>query len=163
MAPILNNEFINIRRAERLDIPSIVRLLADDDLGQTRERFQDPIPETYYAAFDHIDNDPNHELVVVDRDGEVIGTLTLSFVPSLTYQGGTRAQIEAVRVDARFRGQGIGEELVQWAINRARDKHCHMLQLTTHASRLDAHRFYERLGFVASHIGMKLELIQVST
>ena len=153
---------IKIRPAMRADVPAIVRLLADDDLGQTRERYEDPLPDSYYAAFDSIDTNPKHALVVVDLDGEVIGTLTLSFVPSLTYQGGTRAQIEAVRVDARFRGQGIGEELVQWAIDRAQAAGCHMLQLTTHASRADAHRFYERLGFVASHVGMKLELINVS-
>jgi GNAT superfamily N-acetyltransferase len=149
---------LTIRRATRADVPAIVRLLADDELGRQRESATDPLPESYFSAFDAIDGDPRHELVVVERDGEVIGTLHLTFLPYLTYRGGTRAQIEAVRVDRRHRDLGVGQRLFTWAIGRAREQGCHLVQLTTNASRGDAHRFYERLGFVPSHIGMKLDL-----
>lgn len=147
-----------IRRATRADVPAIVRLLADDPLGQRREAATDPLPGSYYDAFAAIDADPRHELVVVERAGEVIGTLHLTFLPYLTYRGGMRAQVEAVRVDRRFRDLGIGQRLFSWAIGRARDAGCHLVQLTTNASRGDAQRFYERLGFVPSHVGMKLDL-----
>ena len=148
----------SIRRANRVDVPEIVRLLADDQLGSQREKFADPLPQAYYDAFVEIDRDPNNELVVAELDGEIIGTLQLTFIPYLTYQGGKRAQIEAVRIDPRFRSQGIGGRLFEWAIERAREAQCHLVQLTTNSARPDAHRFYERLGFVASHSGMKLNL-----
>jgi ribosomal protein S18 acetylase RimI-like enzyme len=147
-----------IRRATHEDVPAIVRLLADDELGRLRESADEPLPRSYFAAFEAIDRDPRHELVVVERAGEVIGTLQLTFLPYLTYRGGMRAQIEAVRVDRRHRDLGIGQRLFTWAIGRARSEGCHLVQLTTNASRGDAHRFYERLGFVASHVGMKLDL-----
>lgn len=147
-----------IRRAVRGDVPAIVRLLADDELGRLRESADEPLPESYFAAFEAIDGDPRQELVVVERAGEVIGTLQLTFLPYLTYRGGMRAQIEAVRVDQRHRDLGIGRQLFLWAIGRAREEGCHLVQLTTNASRGDAHRFYERLGFVPSHVGMKLDL-----
>lgn len=149
---------LTIRRAARADVPAIVRLLADDPLGSQRERFADPLPASYYAAFAEIDADPRNELVVAEQGGEVIGTLQLTFLPYLTFQGGTRAQIEAVRVDERWRSRQIGRQLFEWAIERSRARGCHMVQLTTNASRPDARRFYERLGFVASHVGMKLLL-----
>jgi GNAT superfamily N-acetyltransferase len=149
---------IHIRRARRLDVPAIVRLLADDELGRQRERAVDPLPQSYYDAFAAIDADPTQELVVVESRGAVIGTLQLSYLTGLSYQGGTRAQIEAVRVAAPYRGRGIGAQLFAWAIARARARRCHMVQLSTNASRLEARRFYERLGFVASHAGMKLDL-----
>ena len=147
-----------IRHATREDVPAIVRLLADDELGRQRESAEEPLPPSYFAAFAAIDSDPRHELVVVERAGEVIGTLQLTFLPYLTYRGGMRAQIEAVRVDRRHRDLGIGQRLFTWAIGRAREEGCHLVQLTTNASRGDAHRFYERLGFAPSHIGMKLDL-----
>ena len=147
-----------VRRATRADLPAIVRLLADDPLGRARECYAEPLPASYYAAFARIDADPAHELVVAEVAGEVAGTLQLSLLPYLTYQGGTRAQIEAVRVDRRFRGHGLGQRLITWAIERAREAGCHLVQLTTNASREDARRFYTRLGFVPSHIGMKLDL-----
>ena len=147
-----------IRRATRADLPAIVHLLADDPLGQQREHDADPLPASYYTAFEAIDQDPRHELVVLEFQKHVAGTLQLTFLPYLTYQGGTRAQIEAVRVDQRLRGQGLGQVLFEWAIKRAQQAGCHMLQLTTNAARSDAQRFYERLGFVASHLGMKLDL-----
>jgi GNAT superfamily N-acetyltransferase len=146
------------RPAKRDDLPSIVRMLAEDDLGSQRERFEDPLPSTYFKAFEAIDHDPNHELIVAEMDGEVIGTLHLMFLPSISYQGGLRAQVESVRVDGKYRGRGIGGEMMGWVIERARRRAAHLIQLTTHKSREDAHRFYERLGFKGSHLGMKLEL-----
>lgn len=146
------------RLASRADLPSIVRMLADDELGSQRERYEDPLPESYIKAFEQIDNDLNHELIVAEINGEVVGTLQLIFLPSLSYQGGLRAQVESVRVDMRLRGQGIGSELMKWTIERAKRRGAHVVQLTTHRSREDAHRFYERLGFSGSHLGMKLNL-----
>jgi GNAT superfamily N-acetyltransferase len=154
---------ITIRRATRADIPAIVHLLADDPLGQKRERDEDPIPDAYYAAFERIDADPRNRLVVVEALGEVVGTLQLTMLPYLTHQGGTRAQIEAVRVDRRYRGRGVGHALFVWAIEQARNDGCRLVQLTTNAEREDAQRFYARLGFVASHVGMKLDLRQPVT
>jgi GNAT superfamily N-acetyltransferase len=145
-----------LRSATRIDVAAIVRLLADDKLGQQREDYRDPLPEAYYEAFNRIDQDPNQELMVVALDEQVIGTLQLSFIPYLTYRGGIRAQIEAVRIHKDHRGAGLGKTMVKWAIERARAKGAHVLQLTTDKKRPDALLFYERLGFVASHEGMKL-------
>ena len=149
---------ILFRLARRADLPSIVRMLADDDLGSQRECYEDPLPQSYYSAFEQIESDPNHELIVAERDGEVIGTLHLIFLPSVSFQGGLRAQVESVRVDKRFQSQGIGSQMMQWTMERARQRGAHVIQLTTHKTRLDAHRFYERLGFKGSHLGMKLSL-----
>jgi len=146
------------RLAKRADLPSIVRMLADDDLGSQRERYAEPLPESYYAAFEQIEHDSNHELIVAELNGEVIGTLHLMFLPSLSFQGGLRAQIESVRVDKSFQGQGIGSDMMSWAVERARVRGAHIVQLTTHKSRTEAHRFYERLGFKGTHLGMKLSL-----
>lgn len=153
-----NESPLTFRRAARADVPDIVRLLADDDLGQQRERYEIPLPQVYYTAFEEIDQDIHNQLVIAEQNGAIIGTLQLTFLPSLSFQGGKRAQIESVRVDGRFRGQGIGQKLFQWAIEQARQAGCHTVQLTTNASRADAHRFYQRLGFVPSHVGMKLHL-----
>ena len=139
-------------------MPSIVRLLADDELGSLRERYEDPLPKSYYSAYEQINRDPNHELIVAELNGEVIGTLHLMFLPSLSYQGGLRAQVESVRVDNRYQSQGIGSEMMKWTIERAKARGAHIVQLTTHKSRADAHRFYERLGFKGTHLGMKLSL-----
>lgn len=147
-----------LRMAVREDVPAIVHLLADDDLGNQRERDEDPLPPSYYAAFEDIDKDSNHQLVVAESNGRVIGTLHLMFLPSISFQGGLRAQIESVRVDKECRNQGIGREMMKWAIERARERGTHVVQLTTHFTRKDAHRFYERLGFKGSHLGMKLHL-----
>ena len=149
---------IRFRRARRDDLPPIVRMLADDDLGSQRESYKEPLPESYYSAFEQIENDSNHELIVAERDGEVIGTLHLMFLPSVSYQGGLRAQVESVRVDKRFQNQGIGSEMMSWALERAKQRGAHLVQLTSHKTRVDAHRFYERLGFEGSHLGMKLSL-----
>jgi GNAT superfamily N-acetyltransferase len=139
-------------------VPGIVRLLADDPLGAKREQYRDPLPSAYREAFTAIDADPNNELVVVELDGEVIGVLQLTYIPYLTYQGGWRALIEGVRIDSRFRSGGLGRRLFEWAIARAVERGCHMVQLTSDKARPDAIRFYESLGFIASHEGMKLPL-----
>ena len=149
---------VAFRKAKREDVPAIVRLLADDPLGAKRERFETPLPESYLRAFQAIDADPNNELVVACIGDEVVGVLQLTFIPYLTYQGGWRALIEAVRVDAKLRSQGVGKALFEWAIERSRSRRCHLVQLTTDKSRGDAKRFYESLGFSASHEGMKLKL-----
>jgi GNAT superfamily N-acetyltransferase len=149
---------LRFRLATRADLPSVVRMLADDDLGSQRERYQDPLPESYYAAFAQIESDPNHELIVAEHNGKVIGTLHLMFLPSISFQGRVRAQIESVRVDKQFQSRGIGSAMMGWSIQRAKQRGAHIVQLTTHKTREDAHRFYERLGFKGSHLGMKLSL-----
>lgn len=146
------------RRAEKKDVFFIVQMLADDKLGALREQFEDPLPDSYYQAFEAIDRDPNQELMVVEMASEIIGTLQLSFIPYLTYQGGVRAQIEAVRIRADQRGLGLGQQFFRWAIDRATERGAHVLQLTTDKKRPEALRFYENLGFIASHEGMKLFL-----
>lgn len=154
----MNVTGIIFRIATKADLPSIVRLLADDDLGSQRERNEDPLPDSYYSAYEEINHDTNHELIVAERNGEVIGTLHLMFLPSVSFQGGLRAQIESVRVDTRYQSHGIGSEMMKWAIERAKARGAHIVQLTTHKSREDAHRFYKRLGFNGTHMGMKLSL-----
>jgi len=149
---------IQFRQATQTDLPAIVQMLAEDGLGAARERLESPLPQSYYEAFESIDKDPNNELVVAEINGKVIGTLQLIFLPSISHQGGTRAQVESVRVAQHLRGQGIGAEMMKWAMERARQRGCHLMQLTSHKSREDAHRFYERLGFTKSHIGMKINL-----
>ena len=144
------------RRAVRADLEEIVRLLADDPLGAQREEYVLPLPVRYQAAFEAIDRDPNQELVIVELEGKVVGVLQLTYIPYLTYRGSRRALIEGVRVDASLRSSGIGRKLFAWAIERSRKRGCHMLQLTSDKTRPDAIRFYESLGFVASHEGMKL-------
>ena len=149
---------IIFRRATKADLPSIVRLLTDDDLGSQRERVEEPLPESYYSAYEEIHKDPNHELIVAELNGEVIGTFHLMFLPSISFQGGLRAQIESVRIDTRYQNRGLGSQMMKWAIERAKARGAHIVQLTTHKSREDAHRFYERLGFKGTHLGMKLSL-----
>jgi ribosomal protein S18 acetylase RimI-like enzyme len=149
------NELI-IRQARREDVPTIVRLLFDDMLGSQREQYDSSLLSDYYEAFAYIEQDANNELIVVEQAGQVIGTLQLTFLPGMSHQGSWRAQVEAVRVDGRYRNLGIGQKLMEWAIERAKQKGCRLVQLTTNKSRHEAHRFYERLGFVSSHEGMKL-------
>lgn len=151
----MNLEF---RQATREDLPEIVRMLADDFLGAQRERYENPLPESYTRAFDEIEGDKNNELIVAELDGAVIGTLQITFTPSISFQGGKRATVESVRVDEKYREQGIGRELMLFAINRAREEKCVSMQLTTNADRTDAHRFYENMGFKGTHLGMKLKL-----
>ena len=144
---------VDIRRATAEDVPAIVTMLADDPLGARRERPGDP---SYAEAFKEIDADPRQLLVVAADGDDVVGTMQLTFIPGLSRLGSTRALIEAVRVRSDQRGNGLGAQLIRWAVETARTQGAAMVQLTTDASRKDAHRFYERLGFVASHVGMKL-------
>jgi GNAT superfamily N-acetyltransferase len=148
------------RLATEDDLPAIVQMLADDKLGTSRENFQLPLPDTYREAFRRISSDSNQELTVVEMTGEVIATFQMTFIPHLTYQGGIRAQIEAVRVHSAHRGQGLGTEIFKYAIERAKARGAHLLQLTTDKKRPEALKFYESLGFVASHEGMKLYFTQ---
>jgi len=148
-------EEATIRRATAADVPAVVALLADDVLGAQRERPGDP---AYAQAFAAIAADPHQWLMVADADGEVVGTLQLTVIPGLSHRGTTRAQVEAVRVAASQRGSGLGTRLLGWAVGQSRELGCGVVQLTSNASRTDAHRFYERLGFEASHTGFKLAL-----
>lgn len=152
------NDTIQLRAATIDDVPAIIEMLADDFLGGTREKVDEAISENYIQAFREIENDPNNELVIAELDGKVVGTFQLTFTPSLSFQGGKRCTVESVRVDSSLRGQGIGREMMLWAIERAKEKGCVSMQLTTHRERENAHRFYEKLGFETTHLGMKLKL-----
>ncbi len=147
---------LRIRPAHRDDVPAIVAMLADDPLGAAREDLADPRP--YDTAYDRVQADAGQHLVVAERDGTVVGTLQLSIIPGLSRRGATRSIIEGVRVAREERGSGLGTELVTWAVEESRRLGCTLVQLTSDASRTDARRFYERLGFVASHVGLKLQL-----
>jgi len=149
-------EDIVIRRAEHGDIPAIVRLLADDILGASRESPDDLAP--YYTAFEAIERDLHQLLAVLEREQSVIGTLQLSFIPGIAHRGAWRCEIESVRIASSERGRGLGAGLIHWAIEEARSRGCAVVQLTSNNTRTDAHRFYERLGFVPSHRGFKLAL-----
>ncbi|MFF8948059.1 GNAT family N-acetyltransferase [Streptomyces sp. NPDC014940] len=147
---------LEIRRATAPDLPAIVAMLADDPLGAQRESPDDLSP--YRTALERLDADPNQRLVVAVREDRVVGTLQLTIIPGLSRRGATRSVIEAVRIDADERGSGLGTQLIQWAIDESRRQGCQLVQLTSDSSRTDAHRFYERLGFTASHVGFKLPL-----
>lgn len=149
---------IAIREATVDDLPAIVQMLADDSLGATRERAEDPLPATYYEAFSAIERDANSVVVVAELNGRVVGTLQLTRIPNLSFQGSWRGAIEAVRVHRDARGRRIGHRLVEWAIESAHRQGCRLVQLTSNRQRDDAIRFYESLGFVHSHAGMKLDL-----
>ena len=147
-----------LRQATRDDLPAIIALLYDDESGRTREDPSLPLDPRYVAAFEAIDADSNQNLIAAELEGEVVGTLQLSFLPGLSFRGSWRGQIEAVRIAAHLRGQGLGEEMIRWAIEQCRARDCKLVQLTSTAARIAAHRFYARLGFVHSHVGMKLHL-----
>ena len=149
---------IQFRIAQAGDVAEIVALLADDPLGTKRECFESPLSRGYFEAFEAINQDPNNEVWLAMVDGLVVGVLQLILIPSLTYQGGWRAQIEGVRVKSEFRSQGVGRRLLEWAISRARERRCVMVQLMTDKTRPDALRFYESLSFKATHEGLKLFL-----
>ncbi|MFF0779179.1 GNAT family N-acetyltransferase [Streptomyces sp. NPDC003720] len=147
---------LEIRAATAPDVPAIVAMLADDPLGAQRESPDDLSP--YLAALERLTADPNQRLVVAVRETRVVGTLQLTIIPGLSRKGATRSIIEGVRIHADERGSGLGTHLIQWAIEESRRANCHLVQLTSDNSRTDAHRFYERLGFTASHVGFKLQL-----
>jgi GNAT superfamily N-acetyltransferase len=147
---------LEIRPATAGDVPAIVAMLADDPLGAQRESPDDLTP--YLAALERLSADPNQRLVVAVREGRVVGTLQLTIIPGLSRRGATRSIIEGVRVHADERGSGLGTQLIEWAIEESRHEGCQLVQLTSDNTRTDAHRFYERLGFTASHTGFKLPL-----
>ncbi len=148
---------VTVRRARREDVGTIVGMLADDPLGSARERLEEPLPASYFTAFEKVDRDGGIALVVAeDGEGRVVGCLQLCILPGLSSQGASRALIEDVRVAADCRSRGIGEQLVQWAVAEARARGCKLVELLTHQTRVDAQRFYERLGFARSHVGMTI-------
>ncbi len=147
---------LTIRPATEADVPAIVAMLADDPLGATRESPDDLTP--YLAALKRLTGDPNQHLVVAVRADRVVGTLQLTIVPGLSRKGATRSIIEGVRVHADERGGGLGTRFIEWAVEKSRAENCALVQLTSDVTRTDAHRFYERLGFTASHVGFKLQL-----
>ena len=151
----MNLEF---RQASEKDIPGLVELLADDELGATREDISKPLNQRYLDAFHSIDQDPNNELTIVERDGELVGMLQLTFIPYLTHTGSRRCLIEGVRIANSSRGQGLGRKFIEWAIERATEANCSIVQLTSDKRRPDALRFYESLGFEATHEGFKLKI-----
>ncbi|CAL9307288.1 GNAT family N-acetyltransferase [Streptomyces olindensis] len=147
---------LEIRAAVADDVPAIVAMLADDPLGAQRESPDDLAP--YLTALERLSTDPNQHLVVAAREGRVVGTLQLTIIPGLSRRGAIRSIIEGVRIHADERGSGLGTQLIEWAIAESRDQGCQLVQLTSDKTRTDAHRFYERLGFTASHTGFKLPL-----
>ncbi|WIW47503.1 GNAT family N-acetyltransferase [Bradyrhizobium sp. 62B] len=150
----MNAASVSIRLACRDDVPAIVAMLADDHLGRARERVEDPLPAAYYDAFARVERDPNLTLVVAESEGRVVGCLQLAILPGISSQGGSRGLLEDVRVATDCRSRGIGEQLVQWAVTEAKARGCNLVELLTHHTRTDAQRFYTRLGFTASHVGM---------
>ena len=149
---------LKFRIATEQDLARIVEMLADDVLGSKRERYERPLPDSYIKAFQAITADPNNELVVACRGEEIIGVQQITFTPYITHQGGWRATIEGVRTSSSERGKGLGTELIRFGIQRAKERGCHLVQLTTDKKREDALRFYESLGFKASHEGLKMQL-----
>lgn len=149
---------LSFRTARLADLPAIVEMLADDALGSRRETLAFPLDPRYVAAFDAIEADANQRLVVAVDEDKVVGTLQLSFIPGISRTGAWRGQIEAVRIAASVRGTGLGQRMIEWAVSECRSRGCQFVQLTTDKSRKDAHRFYDKLGFVGSHEGYKLSL-----
>jgi GNAT superfamily N-acetyltransferase len=149
---------LKFRLATKDDLVDIVRMLSDDTLGATRERFSDDLSENYTKAFEIISSDKNQELTIVELNGEKVATFHLTFIQYLTHQGGLRAQVEAVRTNSKFRGTGIGKLVFEYIIERAKERGCILLQLTTDKKRPEALRFYESIGFFATHEGMKLKI-----
>ncbi|MET8261321.1 GNAT family N-acetyltransferase [Micromonospora sp. NPDC005205] len=144
------------REAVRADLPAVIALLADDVLGKARDFTE--VDEAYERAFAAIDADPRNQLIVAEQAGELVGCLQITYIPGLGRHGSERSLIESVRVRSDRRGQGLGRQLMTWAVDQARERGCALVQLTTDKTREDAHRFYLGLGFVASHEGMKLAL-----
>jgi ribosomal protein S18 acetylase RimI-like enzyme len=149
---------LDFRQAEETDISNLVNLLADDELGAEREDVSIPLNEKYVEAFQSIDKDPNNELMVVECDAQLVGMMQLTFIPYLTHTGSWRCLIEGVRISREYRGRGLGREFINRAIGRAKQRHCSIVQLTSDKQRPRALRFYESLGFRATHEGFKLRL-----
>lgn len=149
---------ITFRRATRADLPAVVALIADDAINGHRERPGEPLQPGYVRAFEEIDSDPNNLLVVAEANGAIVATAQITFIPNLTQQGGKRAIVEGVRVSSALRSHGIGEKLLAHMTKLARERGCVVAQLTTSNARVGAHRFYDRIGFVRSHLGFKRDL-----
>jgi GNAT superfamily N-acetyltransferase len=149
---------VGFRQASAADLPAMLRLLADDDVAQARGGYTAEVTPEVAAAFKEIERDPNNELWVGDLGGEVVAMLQLTLIPGLSRGGMRRALVEAVRVRADLRSRGIGEALMRHVEDRAKAAGCGLIQLTTDRKRLAAHRFYERIGYAPSHIGMKKPL-----
>lgn len=152
------NGVFQFRRAERVDLPMMIKLLADDELGRQREDVGPPLNPHYERAFQAINEDTNQFLAVVEDEGDVVGCMQLSFIPGLSHVGLWRGQIESVRISSTHRGSGLGQRFFEWALQQFRDRDCGLVQLTTDKARPEAMRFYKSLGFVDSHQGMKLNL-----
>jgi GNAT superfamily N-acetyltransferase len=152
------NTSLTFRLATKEDLPAIINMLADDVFGASREKPGDPVAPKYVQAFEKIAADPNHELMVAEMNGETVATFQLTFLQHLIYEGGLRVNVEAVMTHSKYRGKGIGTKVFEYVIKRAKEKGCHLVQLTTNKKRLDAIRFYKSLGFAATHEGMKLML-----
>jgi GNAT superfamily N-acetyltransferase len=150
---------LKYRCAKTSDLAQLVNMLADDPLGSQREQAELPLLDSYVDAFKHIEQDPNNELIVAESDQHIVGMMQLTFIPYLTYKGSWRCLIEGVRIHKAYRGQGLGKQFFEWAIRHAKNRGCHLLQLTSDKQRPEAIRFYESLGFVASHEGFKLPLL----
>jgi ribosomal protein S18 acetylase RimI-like enzyme len=144
------------RKATKLDLPLLVEMLRDDDLGKHRESTSF---STYEGAFLEIETDPGNQVLVAELGGKLVAMLQLTFIRHLTFQGGLRAQIEGVRVHANHRGKGVGKKLIEYAINLAKTKKCHLVQLTSNKTREEALKFYQKIGFSGTHIGFKMELL----
>lgn len=149
---------LSVRDAVRDDVCAIVALLADDGLGSGRETVDGEIPESYYAAFDAMAATPLVRMLLAERDGEIVGCMQLNLIPHISMKGGTRAQLQSMRIRSDLRGRRLGEAFVRQAMDIARDAGCVLMELTTDNTRPDAHRFYKRLGFQSTHIGMKMRL-----
>ena len=149
---------VTYRDATAADLPAIIRLLAEDQIGGRKDDPSEPLDPVYAAVFAAIDGDPNQRLIVAEIDGAIAGTMQLSFLPGLLNRGAWRGQIEAVRIAADLRGKGLGADMIGWAVGQCRARGCFMAQLTSNNDRVAAHRFYERLGWTKSHVGFKLYL-----
>ena len=150
---------LSFRAATEDDLTALIRMLGDDSLGSTREDLSTPINKKYIEAFNHIKSDPNNELIVATLNEDIVGMLQLTFIPYLTHIGSWRCLIEGVRIHSGYRGQGLGGTLFEWSIQRAKQRKCRLIQLTSDKTRIEALKFYESLGFVASHEGFKLHLV----
>ncbi len=150
---------LSYRKAQVEDLEAVVTMLADDQLGSVREKVGHPLPLIYREAFERMSKQHGNDLIVVEQDGGIIGCMQLTIIHGISRKGMSRCQIEGVRIAKSARGGGIGEKMMKYAITYAKSKGCGLVQLTTDTRREDAHRFYERLGFIASHVGMKLDLL----
>jgi len=148
------------RDATAADLPAIIAMLAEEQIGGRKDDPAEPLDPVYLAAFEAIDGDPRQRLIVAELDGAIVGTMQLSFLPGVAFRGAWRGQIEAVRIAGSLRGSGLGTQMIEWAVARCRDRGCRMVQLMSKQDRLGAHRFYEKMGWGKSHFGFKIKIVQ---